>query len=109
VAPLVIRQFDVFANPGASTRSAVPYVVVLQSHMFEALDTVVAAPLMRIPTTETELSKVWVAVEIANERLAIDVALLANLERRMLNRRIASLAAHEDAIRRALDRLFTGF
>jgi toxin CcdB len=34
---------------------------------------------------------------------------MANLERKMLNKRITSLAAHEDAIRRALDRLFTGF
>ncbi|WP_180896904.1 CcdB family protein [Caulobacter flavus] len=114
MASLVIRQFDVFANPGASTRSAVPYVVVLQSHMFEALDTIVVAPPMRLPATDADagFSKVWIEVEIAGERLTIDVALLANLERRMLNQRIASLAAlaaHEDAIRRALDRLFTGF
>lgn len=105
----MIRQFDVFANPGASTRAAVPYVVVLQSHMFGALDTVVVAPLMRMTSENAELSKVWVEVDVSDERLMIDVALLANLERRMLNRRITSLAAHEDAIRRALDRLFTGF
>lgn len=76
--------------------------------MFDALDTIVVAPLMRMPKAD-ESSKVWVGVEIDGERLVMDVALMANLERSMLNRRIASLAAHEDAIRRALDRLFTGF
>lgn len=104
----MIRQFDVFANPGASTRSSVPYIVVLQSHMFDALDTIVVAPLMRMPQA-FEPTKVWVEVEIDSERLVVDVALMANLERKTLNRRITSLAAHEDAIRRALDRLFTGF
>jgi toxin CcdB len=108
MANLVIRQFDVFANPGSSTRSKAPYIVVLQSHLFEALSTVVVAPLMRIGTPSSD-SKVLLEVEFGGEALVMDVALLANIERRMLGRARGSLTAHEDAIRRALDRLFTGF
>lgn len=103
----MIRQFDVFTNPGASTRSKAPYIVVLQSHLFEALSTVVVAPLMRIRTPSSD-SKVPLEVEFSGEALVMDVALLANIEHRMLGRSRGSLAEHED-IRRALDRLFTGF
>lgn len=104
----MIRQFDVFANPGSSTRVKAPYIVVLQSHLFEALSTVIVAPLMRIGTPSAE-SKILLEVEFGGERLVVDVALLANIEHRMLGRARGSLIAHEDDIRRALDRLFTGF
>jgi toxin CcdB len=108
VAHLVIRQFDVFINPGASTRSKAPYVVVLQSHLFEALATVIVAPLMRIDAPSGD-SKVLIDLEFAGERLVVNTALLANIEHRMLGRSRGSLKSHEDDIRRALDRLFTGF
>lgn len=108
MANLVIRQFDVFTNPGSSTRSKAPYIMVLQSHLFDALSTVVVAPLMRIGTPSSD-SKVLLEVEFASETLIVDMALLANIERRMLGRSRGSLMVYEDAIRRALDRLFTGF
>jgi toxin CcdB len=108
VAPLVIRQYDVFQNPGASTRAKVPYVVVLQSHLFEALPTVVIAPLMRLERSARS-SKVLVEVEFAGEDLVVNAAFLSNIEHRELGRSQGSLAAYEDDIRRAVDRLFTGF
>lgn len=48
-------------------------------------------------------------IEVSGETLVMDAALLANIERRMLGRARGSLTAYEDDIRRALDRLFTGF
>jgi toxin CcdB len=108
VASLVIRQYDVFQNPGASTRAKVPYVVVLQSHLFEALPTVVIAPLMRLEQS-TISSKVLIELEFLEERLVMNAAFLTNIESRELGRSCGSLAAYEDDIRRAIDRLFTGF
>jgi toxin CcdB len=108
MANLVIRQFDVFTNPSPSTRSRAPYIVVLQSHLFEELSTLVVAPLMRIGAPSSE-SKVLLEVEFGGETLVMNAALLANIERHLLSRSRGSLTAHEDAIRRALDRLFTGF
>ncbi len=63
---------------------------------------------MRIGTPSSE-SKVLLEVEFGGETLVVNMALLANIEHRMLGRSRGSLAHHEDAIRRALDRLFTGF
>lgn len=50
-----------------------------------------------------------VPVTIDGESMTIQVPGLAAVRAATLKRRITSLAAHEDAIRRALDRLFTGF
>ena len=104
----MIRQYDVFNNPGASTRAKVPYVVVLQSHLFEALPTMVIAPMMRLEHS-ARASKVLVEVEFAGEDLVVNAAFLSTIEHRELGRSRGSLAAYEDDIRRAIDRLFTGF
>ena len=105
---MVIRQYDVFDNPSSPTRDKVPYVVVLQSHLFEALPTLVIAPLMRLDQS-VQGSKVLVEVNFADENLIVNTAFLANVERQRLSRSRGSLSAYEDDIRRAVDRLFTGF
>lgn len=48
-------------------------------------------------------------IEIAGETLTLLVSELFSLTAATLRRRVGNLAEHEDAIRRALDRLFTGF
>lgn len=104
----MIRQYDVFDNPSAATRAKVPYLVVLQSHLFEALPTLIVAPLMRLDQS-TAQSKVLVEVDVTGERLVVNAAFLTNIERHLLGRSRGSLASYEDDIRRAVDRLFTGF
>jgi toxin CcdB len=105
---VVIRQYDVFDNQSAITRAKVPYVVVLQSHLFEALPTLVIAPMMRLDQS-VHGGKILVEVNFADERLVVNTAFLTNIERLRLGRSRGSLAAYEDDIRRAVDRLFTGF
>ena len=46
---------------------------------------------------------------IDGDPLVIVLTELAGVQGRSLTRRVGSLLAHEDDIRRALDRLFTGF
>lgn len=48
-------------------------------------------------------------VEIEGQPLTLVVSELFSVSAANLGRRAGSLAQHEDAIRRALDRLFTGF
>lgn len=105
---MVIRQFDVFSNPSVRSRTAAPYIVVLQSHYAGDLPTVVVAPLY-LPESALPLSELSAKVEVHGQALLAFVPELVGVSTALLNRRIASLAAHEDAIRRALDRLFTGF
>lgn len=102
-----MRQFEVYPNPSTAARAFAPYVVVLQSHLLSGIDTVVVAPLVN--DAELELAPLDVLVEFNGERLAVAVAELGSVERSTLRRRSGDLIAHEDDIRRALERLFTGF
>lgn len=99
-----MRQFDVFANPSLETRDFAPFVVALQSHHLP-LDSTIVAPIV----TDSAGFSLDLPVEIGGRLLHIAMAELANVPTRSLGRPAANLAAHEDDIRRALDRLFTGF
>ena len=108
MAQLVKRQFDVCINPGAKTARSAPYICILQSHYLPGMDTVVVAPLVRGSAERTE-SQTSVPVEVKGEYFLLDIAFMANMPLRALGSTVTSLLPHEDDIRRALDRLFTGF
>lgn len=100
-----MRQFDVYRNPSAAAHA--PFLVVLQSHYLEGVGSVVVAPAVR--DARRLMSEVEVPFEFDGEALAITVAELAAVDRSYLTQAVGSAAQHEDALRRALDRLFTGF
>jgi toxin CcdB len=102
-----VRQFDLAANPSESSRSHVPYFVVLQSHYSRALDTIVVAPVVRDALKPAGLFDL--PVEVDGEALIPSIAELFAIESGLLRKVHGSVLDHEDAIRRALDRLFTGF
>jgi toxin CcdB len=102
-----MRQFDVVCNPKADRQPHAPFLVSLQSHYLDDFDTVVIAPMIeataRVPT------RVDVLAEFEGRRLLIAVSELTSTALAGHLRVIGNLKAQEDDIRRALDRLFTGF
>ncbi|MBN8552860.1 MAG: CcdB family protein [Caulobacterales bacterium] len=104
----MIRQFEVFATPESRGASAAPLICVLQSHHLEALNTVIVAPML-IATSLPTSSQAAVPIILDGVDYLLDLTLMAHFERRALRSVVASLADHEDDIRHALDRLFTGF
>lgn len=88
-----MRQFDLYENPVAAMPGAVPFVVVLPSHHAAGLTEAIIAPVMRGRTAI----------------LLVSVTGMIAIRQIDLRRKAGSLAHHEDDIRRALDRLFTGF
>lgn len=66
------------------------------------------APVYRRELFEA-FSKLSVEVEHNGHALVVSIPELVAISATLLHRRADSLAEHEDAIRRALDRLFTGF
>jgi toxin CcdB len=99
-----MRQFQVFTNPSPASRPFAPFVVVLQSH-YLPLETVIVAPIV-VDATSLGLD---IPVTVQGRDLHIAMSELSNIPKAPLRRVVADLAAHEDDIRRALDRLFTGF
>jgi toxin CcdB len=102
-----VRQFDLYENPISTMRGAVPFVIVLSSHHAPGLVEAIVAPVLRgraIPIGAFEIP-----FDRDDEALLISVTGMTAIRQADLRRRIASAAEHEDAIRRTLDRLFTGF
>ena len=104
----MIRQFDLFSNPSLRSRDDAPYVVVVQSHHAGDLPTVVVAPVYQ-PEAFQAFTKLSVEVEHQGRALVVSIPELVAISGALLHRRAGSLVQHEDAICRALDRLFTGF
>ncbi len=104
----MIRQFDVFDNPSDRLRAQVPFVVAIQSHFLDALRTTIVAPLFRVEVMPPERG-VILPVTFQDQPLALNVALLANIETRLLLRPRGNLLEYEMEIRRAIDRVLTGF
>lgn len=102
-----MRQFDAYTNPSPETRSIAPFLIVLSSHHLRNLSEVVVAPAVN--DAARTVGDLEVGVEIAGEPLTLVVSELFSLSATTLRQRAGSLVEHEDAIRRALDRLFTGF
>jgi toxin CcdB len=102
-----LRQFDVYETPAAASDLA-PFVAVVQSHFLQALPTVLVAPMFR-QIERPAYREVSVALQFAGEDLVLSLAEIAAIDRRGLTRLRGDLRAHEDDIRRALERVFTGF
>ncbi len=99
-----LRQFDVFRNPSSASRSFAPFVAMIQSHFIEQA-VVVVAPL----ATDKAATGVDIDVDYADGGFVLALSEMGSVSRPMLGRTLGSSATHEDEIRRALDRLFTGF
>ncbi|MET3664664.1 CcdB family protein [Caulobacter sp. 1776] len=102
-----MRQFDAYQNPSPEARLIAPYLVVLSSHHLHGLSEVIVAPAVNDATRV--IGDLEIAVEVQDAPLTLVVSELFSLSATALRRRAGSLVEHEDAIRRALDRLFTGF
>jgi toxin CcdB len=103
-----LRQFDVYQNPSTRSRDVAPYVVVLQSHFLAATPTVIVAPLL-IDDDRSAYSEASVKIVFRGDRHVLSIPELAGIEPSRLKRRLGAVNEYDYEIRRALDRLFTGF
>ncbi|MBI1197393.1 MAG: hypothetical protein GC203_05980 [Phenylobacterium sp.] len=101
-------QFDVYRNPSSRSRAQIPYVVLLQSHFFEGVPTVIVAPLL-IDDGISAYSDASVKVAFRDASYVVSIPELAGIDRKALHSREGSLGAYEDELRRSLERVFTGF
>jgi toxin CcdB len=100
-----LRQFDVYANPSARSREMSAFVVVLQSHLLEAMPTVVIAPMLSF-NGAPGYSRTSAMVRART--YLVSAAELAAIEKRRLTRSLGSPAEFEDEIRRALNLVCVG-
>lgn len=85
------------------------YVVVLQSHYLAAMPTAVVAPMLRAEPDRPAYTEVAVRLEFLGDAYIVSIAELAAINARELGAPVGDLRDFEDPIRRALERLFSGF
>jgi len=84
-----------------------PLVVALQSHLLDAMPTVVIAPMLRVDAYPA-YSRTSARVEFQGEAYVVSTAELAAADARGLTRSLGSLRDLEDDIRHALTFVFSG-
>ena len=84
-----------------------PYVVVLQSHLLEAMPTVVVAPMLNFRGVPG-YTRTSAQVTFQGRTYLVSAAEMAAIEARRLTRLLGSLTEFEDDIRRAVNLVFVG-
>jgi toxin CcdB len=103
-----LRQFDVFRNPSSRSRAGIPFVIALQSHLLNSMPTVIIAPLL-VDDSRSAYSYTSARILFDGQRYILSAAEMVAIDATTLGRSIGNLVDHEDAIRRAMERVFTGF
>lgn len=110
----VVRDLDTLAfhsrvlrNPSLEARKVAPFLVMLSSHHLRHIEEIVVAPLVN-DAAET-VGVLEFVVKLEGERLTLVISELFSLTPTGLRSAVDNLGYLEGDIRRALDRLFTGF
>lgn len=103
-----MAQFDVYLNPNAKTRDAVPYLLDVQVDLLGGLATRVVVPLVTSEEMTAAARHLNPEFKIKGVAVVMSTAELAGVSARMLGDKVASLKNKRDEIITALDLLFTG-
>ncbi len=104
-----MNRYDVFRNANPATARRFPYLLVVQSDLLGELATQVVVPLGAAATVDGRLAqRLTPEVQVAGESLVMFTPELAAVSTSTLRKRVDNLEAQRDAIRDALDLLFSG-
>lgn len=102
-----MAQFDVYRNPG-QTRQHVPFVVVVQSAIFDSYERRMVIPLVRASSfAQTEPTRFNPAFTVEGVRVILHPLEMSSIPASRLAEPVASLADHGDGIIAAIDELIT--
>ena len=106
-----MARFDVYSNPDAERRLAIPFLLDVQSTLLETFDSRVVVPLRRLDQfAKVNLPRnLTPSFDVDGVHCFMETPKLAAVPSRLLKIKIASLAEHQDEITGALDFLFQGF
>lgn len=103
-----MAQYDVFRNPSQSRSQGVPYVVVIQSDLLDALATRMTVPLAEIDFTGKVPAALCPVIVVDGQRLHALAHFAAPLPAKLLRRPVANVAAQASALVAAIDAVLSG-
>jgi toxin CcdB len=102
-----MAQFDVFRNPGQH-RDSIPFVVVVQSGIFDGYRRRVVVPLVkRSQVKSLDRSRLNPTFTVKGVSVVLHPLDIVSVPLDRLGKPVASLAQHGNKIVEALDELFT--
>jgi len=105
----LMAQYDVYANPSNSAADGIPYVVVIQSNLLDALATRLTMPLAIAEASMKTPTSLCPVVLVNGLRLHALAHFTAPLPAKFLKRPVANVAAQGSALVSAMDAVLSGF
>ena len=103
-----MAQFDVYANPSHSAAQGIPYVVVVQSNLLDALATRMTIPLALVTFADKAPEKLCPSITVNGQQLRALAHYAAPLPTRSLRQVVANVAPQASALIAAIDVVIAG-
>jgi toxin CcdB len=103
-----MAQYDVYANPSSSAATGIPYVVVIQSDLLDALATRLTIPLAVSDVTTKVPTALCPVITVNGKRLHALAHFAAPLPAKILRRPVDNVAAQANALVSAIDAVLSG-
>lgn len=104
-----MAQFDVYANPNPVTKSAIPYLLDIQTDLLSNLATRVVVPLYTVSAMGKAAKHLNIQLSVKRTTVIMSTAELAGVAVSRLGDKVCSLKEHHNEIIAAIDFLVTGF
>jgi toxin CcdB len=103
-----MAQYDVFVNPSGSAADGIPYVVVIQSDLLDALATRMTIPLAVLDFAGKVPTALCPLIMVNGKRLHALAHFAAPLPAKALRRPVDNVAAQSSALVSAMDAVLSG-
>ncbi len=103
-----MSQYDVFINPSSSAQSGIPFVVVIQSDLLDALSTRLTMPLAAMEFSGKVPTALCPVIIVNGQRLHALAYYAAPLPAKLLQRPVDNVAAQASALVSAIDAVLSG-
>jgi toxin CcdB len=103
-----VAQYDVYPNPSRSAADGIPYVVVIQSDLLDALPTRLTVPLAELGSAAKVPLALCPVIVVKGRRLHALTHYAAPLPAKLLRRRVDQVSAQAPALVAALDCVLSG-
>ncbi len=103
-----MAQYDVYPNPSRSAADGIPYVVVVQGDLLDALATRLTIPLAVLDSAAKVPTALCPVITVKGQRLQALAHYAAPLPARALKRPLVNVASQASALVSALDAVLSG-
>jgi len=103
-----MAQYDVYANPSVSAAQGIPYVVVIQSDLLDALATRLTMPLAEPDAAAKVPTALCPVIVVKGRRFHALAHYTAPLPARLLRQAVDNVTAQSSALVSAVDTVLSG-